>query len=290
MQLPLANQFLDVYVRIHPVDDFCGAQKCNITYAISVLVAQNQFDLQSVMLQDGMVARNPRLFFEENTVIRLTKDLRSTASSGKVYLGLMLFDVPEDIQNYVVVDVTDVIHADRRAKVEFASETVRIGVHVYKRSESMLFTEMVEKMEAVGSELEAIGLKESKEESTGLGSPARGCTCTQARCNCCRHVAVRKVHLDHNVCMNVSYVSKESGVTLALNVDNHVYYSKGVSLTNPQANCYEVPHLREYASLCLKPYNMKLEDDALTGCVEVESKLYHVKVGRVKLGCFRLQL
>lgn len=57
---------------------------------------------------------------------------------------------------------------------------------------------MVEKMEAVGSELEAIGLKESKEESTGLGSPARGCTCTQARCNCCRHVAVRKVHLDHN--------------------------------------------------------------------------------------------
>lgn len=51
------------------------------------------------MLQDGMVARNPRLFFEENTVIRLTKDLRSTASSGKVYLGLMLFDVPEDIQS-----------------------------------------------------------------------------------------------------------------------------------------------------------------------------------------------
>lgn len=40
--------------------------------------------------------------------------------------------------DYVVVDVTDVIHADRRAKVEFASETVRIGVHVYKRSESML--------------------------------------------------------------------------------------------------------------------------------------------------------
>lgn len=33
--------------------------------------------------------------------------------------------------------------------------------------------------------------------------------------------------------MNVSYVSKESGVTLALNVDNHVYYSKGVSCRFP---------------------------------------------------------
>lgn len=42
--------------------------------------------------------------------------------------------------DYVIVDVTDVIHKDRRAKVEFASENVRIGVHVYKRSESMLCT------------------------------------------------------------------------------------------------------------------------------------------------------
>lgn len=48
------------------------------------------------MLQDGQMSRNPRLFFEDNTVIRLTKDLRSTV--GKVYLGLMLFDVPDDIQ------------------------------------------------------------------------------------------------------------------------------------------------------------------------------------------------
>lgn len=60
---------------------------------------------------------------------------------------------------------------------------------------------MVEKMEVVGSELEAMGLKESKEETApiaGLTPPAKGCTCSEFSCNCCRHVAIRKVRLDHN--------------------------------------------------------------------------------------------
>jgi hypothetical protein len=142
-----ASSFLDVYLRVQPVDDFCGARQCNITYAISVLAAQNQFDLQSLMLQDGSMTRgvenkNDAYFFEDNTVIRLSRELQNVG--GKLYLGVMLFDVPDDIQDYMVVEVTDVVHRDRRAKMEFSSETVKIQVNVYKRNEALLSNDVNE--------------------------------------------------------------------------------------------------------------------------------------------------
>lgn len=88
---------MDIFIKFQPVDDFCGAKQCNISYAISLLTAQNQFDLQSLMLQDGYMQRNDEnLNFEENTIIRADKVL--PYEEAKIFLGLRLFDVPNDIQ------------------------------------------------------------------------------------------------------------------------------------------------------------------------------------------------
>ena len=68
--------------------------------------------------------------FEENTVVRLSEQLRR--AQGKTYLGVMFFDVPDDIQDYLVVEVSDVIQLGRRAKTECSSDTVKMGIQVGK--------------------------------------------------------------------------------------------------------------------------------------------------------------
>jgi hypothetical protein len=83
------------------------------------------------MLQDGHMTRRSNAnggnyFFEENTVVRLSEQIRRAHEN--IYLGVKLLDVPEDIQDYMVVDVSDVIRLGRRVKTDFVTDTVRIGI------------------------------------------------------------------------------------------------------------------------------------------------------------------
>jgi len=273
--------------------------------------AQNQFDLQSMMLQDGSMHRNDRLFFEDNTVVRLTHELRST--SGKIYLGLMLFDVPDDMQDYVIVEVTDVIHGGRRTKTEFSSETVSIGVQVYRRSEAIIaaparrddnsVTLVEDEPQLDSSELthenrsrhyhphapNAVPMSSILPSSTSQ-QEENGCSCMTKECGCCEHMVVRKIHLNDSVCVNVTYVSEDIGLRLTLAVDGYNYISKEISVRNPPPVCFSVPHLRDYASLCIKLYNVDAGRDHFSACSEIEAHLYHVTIARQKLGCFRIPL
>uniref|UniRef100_A0A914D3X8 DUF4773 domain-containing protein n=1 Tax=Acrobeloides nanus TaxID=290746 RepID=A0A914D3X8_9BILA len=198
------SSFLDVFLKVYPADDFCGAQRCNISYAISVLLSPNQFDLQSVMLQEGRVARNDRLFFEENTIVRLNKNLEN--ATQKVYIGIRLFDVPDDMQNYFIVEVTDTIQKKRRTKVEFSSDTIRVLINIHKKKESTLISEAWKFLE----------LEENAEPNS--------CSCVTRNCGCCEHMVVKKIHLDDNVCVNISYISEDIGMKVSLSVNNRVYY------------------------------------------------------------------
>ncbi|KAI1728339.1 hypothetical protein DdX_00510 [Ditylenchus destructor] len=300
-----SSSFLDVYLRIQPADDFCGARECNVTYAVSVLAAQNQFDLQSVMLLYSSMRRDTQrdFYFEDNTVIRLTRELLD--SSGKLYLGIMLFDVPDDIQDYTVVEVTDVIHKGRRTKVEFSSETARIQVNVYKRREALLTNEVMEKDEFSDTSEHIAGRTphnrfyygHRESHTTELDSlddrdtsDDEGCACAKHECGCCQHTVIRKIHLNDTTCVNVSYISEDIGLRLTLSVNSYVYYSKEISVRNPPPVCFGVPHLREYASLCMRLYNVSISETELSACSELEAKLYHVSVARRKLGCFRMPL
>jgi hypothetical protein len=59
---------------------------------------------------------------------------------------------------------------------------------------------------------------------------------------------------------------------------------------NPPPVCFEVPHLREYASLCMRLYDVNVTEKAISGCTEIEAKLYHIRVARKKIGCFRIPI
>ncbi|KAI6203644.1 hypothetical protein M3Y94_00580700 [Aphelenchoides besseyi] len=286
-----ATSFLDVYIRVFPRDDFCGAKNCNVTYALSVLLAQNQFDLQSVMLQDGSMARNERLYFEDNTVIRLNSDLYNTL--GKVYLGLTLFDVPDDMQSaYSILDVTQAINKGHRAKADFITDTVKVRMLVYKRSEAAVITEHGERAEeeAAVEFSRNSGLAEHVRTEKDRHIEPQGCACSHRQCDCCRHLTIRKLRLDDIACVNLTYVPDHLGFKTALSVNGHVYYSKEISVTDTLPMCFELPWLREYASLCLKLYNFELHDKTIGVCTEIEARLYHVKVSRKKIGCLRIPI
>ncbi len=62
------------------------------------------------------------------------------------------------------------------------------------------------------------------------------------------------------------------------------------SARNPPPLCFSLPHAGHYASACVRFYNLTLERQQFTGCVMFEAHLYHIKVAKIKLGCFRIPL
>lgn len=70
-----------------------------------------------------------------------------------------------------------------------------------------------------------------------------------------------------------------------LYIYSHVYI---LSARNPPPVCFNVPYLKEYASLCVRFHDLDVTEHSFYGCVRVEAELYHVRVGEKELGCFRL--
>ncbi|CAD5208779.1 unnamed protein product [Bursaphelenchus xylophilus] len=275
-----ASPFLDVYLRVEPTDDFCGPRQCNISYAMSVLLSQNHFDLQSVMLQEGSMMRINDRIFQDNTVIRLSPDV---LESDRIYLGLSLLDVPEDMQKYIVADVSDVISKGRKSRMEFTTETAKVTLVIYKRSEVSFHSE--DRIEVENHNPWEI--TDQKQQKKLL---EEGCHCEGKDCGCCRHLTVRKIHLDDDVCLNMTYIPQDLGVRVSMSVDGRVYYNKEISVTESLPICFAVPHLREYASLCIKMYNFEEHDKHVSFCTELEARLYHLKIARKKIGCMKVPI
>uniref|UniRef100_A0A7E4VCC8 DUF4773 domain-containing protein n=1 Tax=Panagrellus redivivus TaxID=6233 RepID=A0A7E4VCC8_PANRE len=264
------HAFLDVAIMLQPEDDFCGARQCNVSYTISVLNAQYEFDLQSIMLVDGgiMTRDEDDNIFQDSTVIRVP---RATGTNNKTYLGIKFYDLPDDIQDYIVVDVTDVVQKHRRTRAKFATDTGRMAIAVKPKTEKQLLGEYAEKLFR----------KENRE----------ACECTHRNCACCEHIKINKLRLDDVVCVNLTYIAEDIGLKFSMTVDNHVYYSKEISIRNPPPVCYDVPHLREYASLCVELYDVHFKDPKhLEGCIGIDAHLYHVKFARKRIGCFDLPI
>jgi len=271
-----ANPFLDIYFHVHPFEEFCTSATCNITYASSMLVSQNRFDLQSLKLQEGRMSRNTAGTFEDNTVFRLNKDMFHELD--KIYLGLSLFDVPESMQDYIIVDVTNVVNKGHKARVEFVTETVRVTIHVYKRHEAMLAAELDDK--------HIIELDTTVQDAHNVSPFEDGCSCRDVVCSCCRHLKIRKVGLDDVVCVNTTYA--KTGLHTALAVSGQApQYSKESLTGNTRPICFGMLH-REFGTLCLRIYNFERREHEISFCSEVEARLYHVKVARKKIGCLRV--
>jgi len=88
--------------------------------------------------------------------------------------------------------------------------------------------------------------------------------------------------------VNISYIAADIGLKLSLSVNDHIYYSEEFSVRNPPPVCFDVPHLREYASLCVRLFNITVSTKIVSGCIEVEAELVHVRVAHKTIGCFKI--
>jgi len=117
-----------------------------------------------------------------------------------------------------------------------------------------------------------------------------GCVCVEYNCGCCAHVYVPEIHLDHTVCVNVSYLPQEYGFRATMNIDKWVILNVTMSAKNPPPICIAIPYLKEEASVCVDFYNLDVTDKLFSGCVRFEAKFLHIIVSKVELGCFHIPI
>ncbi|TKR93502.1 hypothetical protein L596_007946 [Steinernema carpocapsae] len=254
-----ANPYLDVHLKAHAPQFACAdTDRCNISYSVVLLHSNNHHNLQEL----SALRKTRDETYEEHTVVGLSRSVRR--SHGKIFTGIQLYDLPENTQDFYLVDVTNTIRLGERAKILVTSEDFSLAASVHRRQESAML---------------------QRRFVSGLG-----CSCVKQNCGCCEHVTIKPIHLDHNVCTNITYVSEDIGIKFSLSVDNHIYYSEELSVRNPPPVCFDVPHLRQFAALCIKFYDMQPSKTHINGCAELEAHLYHVKLARVKLGCFTIPI
>jgi len=117
-----------------------------------------------------------------------------------------------------------------------------------------------------------------------------GCTCVENNCGCCAHVDVHEIHLNHTVCVNVSYLPQEYGFRATMNIDKFVILNVTVSARNPPPICIYLPYLKKEASVCVDFYDLDVSDKVFSGCIRLEARFLHFIVSKVELGCFHIPL
>ncbi|VDI00578.1 Hypothetical predicted protein [Mytilus galloprovincialis] len=105
---------------------------------------------------------------------------------------------------------------------------------------------------------------------------------------CCQHVELDEVDLNSTVCVNMTYLPTEYGISLTLTIDGRALINETVSAKNPPALCAELPYTKKIASLCLKFFNLDLSNSTFSGCVKIIIDLAYISIADYELGCFKI--
>jgi len=114
------------------------------------------------------------------------------------------------------------------------------------------------------------------------------CSCVNYTCRCCLHISSKKLKLNDTVCTALSYLPDELGIEVDLTLDNKILFEEKLSIKNPPPVCAFIPYAKELASICIRLYNISVENKHLSVCVKLELELKHVVVEDYNVGCFKL--
>ncbi|KHJ94442.1 hypothetical protein OESDEN_05623 [Oesophagostomum dentatum] len=111
------------------------------------------------------------------------------------------------------------------------------------------------------------------------------CACVQRNCACC--VSIRIPDFHHDFCVNATYNPDTIGLDLSVGIDGH-YYTQEISVRNPPPICLAVPYTEDIAGICVAFTDLDLskEKRTLSGCVELEIEVIHMRIVHLRLGCF----
>ncbi|XP_063227907.1 uncharacterized protein LOC134533974 [Bacillus rossius redtenbacheri] len=114
------------------------------------------------------------------------------------------------------------------------------------------------------------------------------CVCQGYTCGCCAHLEEDEIHLNSTICVNVSYLPKDYGVSFVMTLNEYVLYNETISVRNPPPVCIGMPFVKEFAELCARLYDVDAKPTKLHACVGVEARLRHVLIAKYNLGCFTI--
>eukprot|EP00051_Salpingoeca_urceolata_P018664 m.264129 g.264129 ORF g.264129 m.264129 type:complete len:228 (+) comp19247_c6_seq9:4639-5322(+) len=116
-----------------------------------------------------------------------------------------------------------------------------------------------------------------------------GCSCLGNDCGCCAEVHIPEIHIDGDICANVTYLPKDVGFSITVSYNNLILINKTVSLEDPKF-CFGIPYLKKLASICVDITDVQLSAKNVSGCVDIAFKLLDVTVEDLKLGCFHIPI
>ncbi|CAB3407417.1 unnamed protein product [Caenorhabditis bovis] len=120
---------------------------------------------------------------------------------------------------------------------------------------------------------------------------AGGCHCVKGNCACCINTKLPK--FKHSVCVNATYNPVTIGLDLSIGIDGH-FFTQEISIRNPPPICVSVPipEAEHIAGICIAFTDMDIDRKSkiLSGCVEFEVELVHLRIIKVKIGCFEMPI
>lgn len=247
----------------HVPHDCRNTTSCKLPYFISLLESDGTYDMKAVMLADGHIRQTERKrSLREDTVISIPTRLHTSFRSGNLYVGIKIYGLPSASQDYFIMDAGKAISHSNHRKVKMAIE-----------SNGVLFRAILRTGTSVVNSVLA----------------TNGCSCRTMTCGCCEHLNIPKIGLDDTGCANITYLPKPVyGLSFTFSINGLVLYNNTVSARNPPPICFDVPHLKEYASICLKFHDLHLGQGKFEGCIKLEAELYHLRVAEHEMGCFAI--
>lgn len=115
------------------------------------------------------------------------------------------------------------------------------------------------------------------------------CLCDKGNCSCCLVVDIPQ--FSHSVCVNATYNEITVGLDLAIGVDGH-YFQQEISLRNPPPVCFSVPIPGAEPGVCVAFTHMNVDQktEILSGCVDLDIDLFHLRLINIPLGCFQMPI
>jgi len=115
-----------------------------------------------------------------------------------------------------------------------------------------------------------------------------GCKCVNEDCGCCLRLVINDLGINASACLNLTYISKDIGISLTFSLDGLVVYNDTISLEDPDV-CFDVPVVK-VITICLAFYDMSYSDTQVDGCVNGTGSILGIQVVDLPFGCFHLSI
>jgi hypothetical protein len=110
----------------------------------------------------------------------------------------------------------------------------------------------------------------------------KSCKCTGYTCSCCVNLPILK-----EVCIQVSFIPGNLTLDITLTLNGKVILHTKISGKNPPPICVGIPLFPKLAGICLRLYDIQIQNRRLHACIAIEVKLVF-KVIKLKIGCFNI--